>query len=220
MVVGIAASLLKGVDYEEAILLSLLLRRSGAPGRRSTGGRRSSTPGSRRPGSPPSPGRSPPRSGSASSPSSTSSTRTSSGGSSSCTARRRGSCGRRRRGDDGAAVRGRAPAAARPARGARADATTTSLTPGAAIAAQAATSPNLVYLRDKALLFNEARSPRFVMYGVQGRTWVAHGRSGRARRGRAAPDPRVPRALRRLRRRAGVLRDRQRRTCIATPTSA
>ncbi len=43
-----------------------------------------------------------------------------------------------------------------------------------AIARQTATSPNLVYLRDKALLFNEDRTG-FVMYGVQGRTWVALG---------------------------------------------
>ena len=45
---------------------------------------------------------------------------------------------------------------------------------GAAIAAQAATFPYLVYLRDKALLFDEERKG-FVMYGVQGRTWVALG---------------------------------------------
>ncbi len=45
---------------------------------------------------------------------------------------------------------------------------------GRAIAAQTATFPFLVYLRDKALLFNEARTA-FVMYGVQGRTWVALG---------------------------------------------
>jgi phosphatidylglycerol lysyltransferase len=45
---------------------------------------------------------------------------------------------------------------------------------GGAIAAQASTSPYLVYLRDKALLFNDDRSA-FVMYGVQGRTWVALG---------------------------------------------
>ena len=37
-----------------------------------------------------------------------------------------------------------------------------------------ATSPFLVYLRDKALLFNDSRTA-FVMYGVQGRTWVALG---------------------------------------------
>jgi len=43
-----------------------------------------------------------------------------------------------------------------------------------AIAAQDATAPNLVYLRDKAMLFNEDRSA-FIMYGVQGRTWVALG---------------------------------------------
>ena len=42
------------------------------------------------------------------------------------------------------------------------------------IAAQSATFPFLVYLRDKALLFNDARTA-FVMYGVQGRTWVALG---------------------------------------------
>ena len=45
---------------------------------------------------------------------------------------------------------------------------------GAVIAAQAATLPYLVYLRDKALLFDEDRKG-FVMYGVQGRTWVALG---------------------------------------------
>ena len=43
-----------------------------------------------------------------------------------------------------------------------------------AIAAQTSTFPNLVYLRDKALLFNEQRTA-FVMYAVQGRTWVALG---------------------------------------------
>ena len=60
----------------------------------------------------------------------------------------------------------------------------------------------------------------FVMYGVQGRTWVALGDPvGPAGRRRGA-DPPVPRALRRLRRRAGVLRGRHGSTCIATPTSA
>jgi phosphatidylglycerol lysyltransferase len=43
---------------------------------------------------------------------------------------------------------------------------------GRAIAAQTGTAPFLVYLRDKALLFNESRTA-FIMYGVQGRTWVA-----------------------------------------------
>jgi phosphatidylglycerol lysyltransferase len=43
-----------------------------------------------------------------------------------------------------------------------------------AIAAQGATFPFLVYLRDKALLFNDDRTA-FIMYGVQGRTWVALG---------------------------------------------
>ena len=45
---------------------------------------------------------------------------------------------------------------------------------GRAIAAQTSTSPYLVYLRDKALLFSDDRTG-FVMYGVQGRTWVAMG---------------------------------------------
>jgi phosphatidylglycerol lysyltransferase len=44
----------------------------------------------------------------------------------------------------------------------------------AAIAAQTSTFPYLVYLRDKALLFDEDRKG-FVMYGVQGRAWVALG---------------------------------------------
>ncbi len=43
-----------------------------------------------------------------------------------------------------------------------------------AIAAQRATSPYLAYLRDKALLFNDERTA-FIMYGVQGQTWVALG---------------------------------------------
>jgi phosphatidylglycerol lysyltransferase len=43
-----------------------------------------------------------------------------------------------------------------------------------AIDAQTSTVPYLVYLRDKAILFDESRSG-FVMYGVQGRTWVALG---------------------------------------------
>lgn len=43
-----------------------------------------------------------------------------------------------------------------------------------AVEAQTATAPNLVFLRDKALVFNEGRDG-FVMYGVQGRTWVAMG---------------------------------------------
>ncbi|HVQ15094.1 MAG TPA: bifunctional lysylphosphatidylglycerol flippase/synthetase MprF, partial [Vicinamibacterales bacterium] len=42
------------------------------------------------------------------------------------------------------------------------------------IAAQAETYPNLVFLRDKALLFDAPRQG-FLMYGVQGRTWVALG---------------------------------------------
>ena len=43
-----------------------------------------------------------------------------------------------------------------------------------AIAAQPATFPNLAFLGDKALLFDDERTA-FVMYGVQGRTWVALG---------------------------------------------
>jgi phosphatidylglycerol lysyltransferase len=42
------------------------------------------------------------------------------------------------------------------------------------IQSQPRTSPNLVFLRDKALLWNAARSA-FLMYGIQGRTWVALG---------------------------------------------
>jgi phosphatidylglycerol lysyltransferase len=44
----------------------------------------------------------------------------------------------------------------------------------AAIAAQTSTYPYLIYLRDKALLFNPDRSG-FIMYAIQGRTWVAMG---------------------------------------------
>jgi phosphatidylglycerol lysyltransferase len=45
---------------------------------------------------------------------------------------------------------------------------------GRIIAAQDSTFPYLVYLEDKALLFDDRREA-FVMYGVQGRTWVALG---------------------------------------------
>ena len=43
-----------------------------------------------------------------------------------------------------------------------------------AIAAQASTFPNLAFLKDKALLFDDTRSA-FVMYAVQGRTWAVLG---------------------------------------------
>lgn len=45
---------------------------------------------------------------------------------------------------------------------------------GRVIATQSSTFPFLAYLRDKSLLFNDARSG-FIMYAVQGRTWVALG---------------------------------------------
>jgi phosphatidylglycerol lysyltransferase len=45
---------------------------------------------------------------------------------------------------------------------------------GGIIARQNSTRPNLVYLRDKAVLFDERREG-FVMYDVYGRTWVALG---------------------------------------------
>ena len=55
---------------------------------------------------------------------------------------------------------------------------------GRAIEAQSSTMPNLVYLRDKGLVFDEARKG-FVMYGVQGRTWAAMGDP-------VGPAPQVP----------------------------
>jgi phosphatidylglycerol lysyltransferase len=45
---------------------------------------------------------------------------------------------------------------------------------GLVIERQDASYPNLIYLRDKALLFDEGRNG-FVMYGVKRRTWVALG---------------------------------------------
>ncbi len=45
---------------------------------------------------------------------------------------------------------------------------------GRVLQSQTSTMPFLVYLRDKALLFDESRRG-FVMYGVQGRTWTAMG---------------------------------------------
>ena len=61
---------------------------------------------------------------------------------------------------------------------------------GKAIAAQTSTYPFLVYLRDKALLFNDDRTA-FVMYGVQGRTWVVMGDP-------VGPDERLSELLRRF----------------------
>ena len=43
-----------------------------------------------------------------------------------------------------------------------------------AIAAQTSTFPNLAFLKDKSLLFDDTRSA-FIMYAVQGRTWAALG---------------------------------------------
>ena len=51
------------------------------------------------------------------------------------------------------------------------------------IARQGRTLPNLVFLRDKALLWDETRTA-FMMYAVQGRTWVALGDPRRAPRKR------------------------------------
>jgi phosphatidylglycerol lysyltransferase len=45
---------------------------------------------------------------------------------------------------------------------------------GRTISAQGSTLPFLVFMRDKSLLFDESRRG-FLMYGVQGRTWVALG---------------------------------------------
>jgi phosphatidylglycerol lysyltransferase len=47
-------------------------------------------------------------------------------------------------------------------------------TAAAVIETQTATYPSLVFLRDKTILFDDERRA-FVMYGVQGRTWVALG---------------------------------------------
>jgi phosphatidylglycerol lysyltransferase len=59
---------------------------------------------------------------------------------------------------------------------------------GRIIAAQDSTFPYLVYLEDKALIFDERREA-FIMYGVQGRTWVALGDP-------VGPPDRVPELIR------------------------
>ncbi|HZM95235.1 MAG TPA: bifunctional lysylphosphatidylglycerol flippase/synthetase MprF [Vicinamibacterales bacterium] len=61
-------------------------------------------------------------------------------------------------------------------------------TAGRVIAAQDSTFPYLVYLEDKALIFDERREA-FIMYGVQGRTWVALGDP-------VGPPERVPELIR------------------------
>jgi phosphatidylglycerol lysyltransferase len=58
------------------------------------------------------------------------------------------------------------------------------------VAAQQSTTPNLVFLGDKALLFNDARDA-FVMYAVQGRSWIAMGDP-------VGPDREVPGLIRRF----------------------
>ena len=130
----------------------------GARGRRSIGAPRSSTRASRPAGSSRSPARSARRSGSGSSPSSTSSTRTSSGGSSSCTAKRRDSCApRSARRSSCCCSRVARLIAPRAARG-RSSRPTRISTPRAPSSPQPAhRRPNLVYLRDKALLFDDER---------------------------------------------------------------
>ena len=61
-------------------------------------------------------------------------------------------------------------------------------TAAAIIGRQTATYPNLVYLRDKSLLFDEERTG-FVMYAVQGRSWISMGDP-------VCPADRVPHMLR------------------------
>lgn len=61
---------------------------------------------------------------------------------------------------------------------------------GRVIAAQPLTFPFLVFLKDKALLFDDDRRG-FVMYGVQGRTWVALGDP-------VGPEDRFPDLIRRF----------------------
>jgi phosphatidylglycerol lysyltransferase len=62
------------------------------------------------------------------------------------------------------------------------------------VAAQQSTTPNLVFLRDKALVFNDARDA-LVMYAVQGRSWIAMGDP-------VGPDREVPGLIRRFLERA------------------
>ena len=90
---------------------------------------------------------------------------------------------------------------------------------GVIIASQTNASAYLVYLRDKALLFDDERRG-FIMYGVEGRTWVALGDPVGPGRRSARSDSPVPRALRRLRGDAGVLRNQEGFDCTATRTSA
>ena len=83
---------------------------------------------------------------------------------------------------------------------------------------QRATFPFLVYLRDKALLFNDDRKA-FVMYAVQGRTWVALGDP-------VGPPDRVPGLIRAFLERCDdfggtpVFYEVGRSICITTRTSA
>ena len=79
-------------------------------------------------------------------------------------------------------------------------------TAGRVIAAQDSTFPYLVYLEDKALIFDERREA-FIMYGVGAHVGRARG-SRRPTGARARTDSALYRSLRRLRRNAGLLRSR------------
>ena len=171
-----AASLLKGFDYEEAALLLLVLAGAAAraAGVRSPRGvlRHAllARPGSRRWSA-----RSARRSGWGCSPSSTSTTRTSCGGSSSCRAKRRGSCAPRsaRRSccccSAFARLIGYAPHEAPAPTDADLD------DAGAAIARADVDVPVPRLSARQGAAVQRRREPAFVMYGVQGRTWVALG---------------------------------------------
>ena len=208
MVVGMVASLLKGFDYEEAALLLLVLSCSGGRGRRSIAAPPSSTRDSPPRGSRRWPARSVLRSGSGSLRSSTWTTRASSGGSSSCTARRHGSCARRSaRPWPCCCLRSHGSSATHRTRR-RCQPMPISMTwDGRSRHRPRRLRSSSIFATRPAL----QRQPDRVRHVRRAGTHVGGaGRSGRARSRTVRPDPRVSRAVRRLRRRAGLLRGRKR----------
>ena len=146
----------------------------------STAAPRCSTSRSRPAGASPSRSSCSARSGCCSSRTATSSTRTSSGGSSSSPATRRARSGRRRRRSWLLGRRrARAPAAAGDADARREPSADDLARAAALVATSPRTYAHLALLGDKALLFQRRRrrgAPRaFLMYGVEGRSWVALG---------------------------------------------
>ncbi|MFN8583485.1 MAG: phosphatidylglycerol lysyltransferase domain-containing protein [Gemmatimonadaceae bacterium] len=174
LVVGIATSLLKGADWEEALLLSLVLMALWPPAATSTGARRCWPNPSHRRGCPPSLWLSVAPCGWGSSASSMWTTRVTCGGSSKPPPTPRDSCARPSASPWRPAC-GRLARLLRPAHAEPDLPTAEDLARAKRIAQSArASDAHLALTGDKALLFSES-GRSFIQYGVMKRSWVAAG---------------------------------------------